>query len=67
MVAVITLTTIGYGDVYPITMAGKVIVGISAIFGIGMIALPGGIIASGLIENTGKKDSKVCPHCGKET
>ena len=52
---VVTLTTIGYGDVYPITMAGKIIAGTSVIFGIGMIALPGGIIASALIENARKK------------
>lgn len=65
--AVVTLTTIGYGDVYPVTVAGKVIAGVSAIFGIGMIALPGGIIASELIQNTKRKASKVCPHCGKET
>ena len=32
-----------------------------------MIALPGGIIASGLIENTKKETSEKCPHCGKET
>lgn len=65
--AVVTLTTIGYGDVYPITMAGKIIAGISAIFGIGMIALPGGIIASALIENSKNKVPVVCPHCGKES
>ncbi len=65
--AVVTLTTIGYGDVYPITMAGKVIAGVSAIFGIAMIALPGGIIASGIIENAKNKAPVVCPHCGKES
>jgi voltage-gated potassium channel len=65
--AVVTLTTIGYGDVYPITVAGKLIAGVSAIFGIGMIALPGGIIASELIHNSKRKASRVCPHCGKET
>ena len=65
--AVITLTTIGYGDVYPVTIAGKIIAGISAVFGIGMIALPGGIIASALIESTRRKVTIVCPHCGKES
>jgi voltage-gated potassium channel len=63
--AVVTLTTIGYGDVYPVTIAGKVIAGVSAIFGIGMIALPGGIIANGLIQNAKAKSKNVCPHCGK--
>ena len=65
--AVVTLTTIGYGDVYPITAAGKIIAGISAIFGIGMFALPGGIIASELIAKSKIKTTPVCPHCGKDT
>jgi len=64
--AVVTLATIGYGDVYPITIAGKIIAGVAAIFGIGMFALPGGIIASELISRTKNKDTPVCPHCGKQ-
>jgi voltage-gated potassium channel len=44
--AAITLTTIGYGDVYPITIAGKVIATLVAIAGIGLIAMPAGILAS---------------------
>ena len=46
--AVATLTTVGYGDVTPITVAGKVFGAIITILGIGMAALPAGIIASGL-------------------
>ena len=64
--AVVTLATIGYGDVYPITIAGKIIAGVAAIFGIGMFALPGGIIASELISRSKMKDMPVCPHCGKK-
>ncbi|MGQ3891722.1 potassium channel family protein [Legionella sp. CNM-4043-24] len=41
----ITLTTVGYGDVYPITPLGKVIASITAIAGIGLIAMPAGILA----------------------
>ena len=44
--AVITLTTIGYGDAYPITAAGKFVAAIVAISGIGLIAMPTGILAS---------------------
>ncbi len=44
---VATLTTVGYGDVYPITPLGKFLAGIIAILGVGLFALPAGIIASG--------------------
>jgi len=47
---VATLTTVGYGDVYPITIWGKFFAGLIAVLGIGIVALPSGILASGLIE-----------------
>jgi voltage-gated potassium channel len=65
--AVATLTTIGYGDIYPVTALGKFLSAIIAILGIGLVALPTGIISSGFIE-TVKEDRKphVCPHCGRD-
>ena len=42
---VITLTTVGYGDCYPVTAIGKVISGVTAMIGIGLFALPAGILA----------------------
>lgn len=45
-----TLTTIGYGDVYPITAIGRVIASLLAFIGIGLVALPTGILASGFIK-----------------
>ena len=51
----ITLTTIGYGDVYPITILGKLATTIIAIAGIGIVALPAGIIAGGFSEIVNKK------------
>ena len=67
---VITLATVGYGDVYPITPAGKLLGGIMALLGIGMFAIPAGIIGSGFVEEMskkreGQKDQAICPHCGK--
>jgi voltage-gated potassium channel len=44
--AVITMTTIGYGDVYPITAAGRLVASMVAICGIGLIAMPTGILAA---------------------
>jgi voltage-gated potassium channel len=48
--AIITLTTVGYGDVVPITPLGKVVAGVTAIMGIAMLALPVGIIATSFSE-----------------
>lgn len=48
--AVATLTTVGYGDVFPITPIGKVLSGIIAILGIGLVALPAGILSSAFVE-----------------
>lgn len=48
--AVATLTTVGYGDVYPITALGKICAGIIALIGIAIIALPAAILAGAFIE-----------------
>jgi voltage-gated potassium channel len=80
--AVATLTPLGYGGVEPITTTGKVISAIVAVIGIGLIALPTGIISAGFIQKiktieanekkeekgdeTKAIDRKICPHCGKE-
>ncbi len=49
--AVVTLTTVGYGDIVPITTGGKMFGGLIGLLGIGMIALPAAIMASGFVEN----------------
>jgi voltage-gated potassium channel len=68
--AVSTLTTVGYGDVYPITGLGKILSSIVAIIGIGIVALPTAIISSAFINNLQKnKESKnecKCPNCGEK-
>ena len=60
-----TLTTVGYGDVYPITSMGKILGGVIAIIGIGLFALPTGILASGFSEELSHRKLKVdhCPNC----
>lgn len=44
------LTTVGYGDVYPLTTGGRLISMVSSFFGIAMVALPSGVITAGFIE-----------------
>ena len=51
-----TLTTVGYGDIYPITTLGKIVGALIAFLGIGLFALPAGILGSGLVEATRKKE-----------
>lgn len=52
--ATISLTTVGYGDLYPVSTAGRVIAMVSSIFGIGIIALPSGIITAGFLKEMSK-------------
>jgi voltage-gated potassium channel len=54
--AIITLTTVGYGDVYPITVGGKVFTFIILMIGLGIVAIPTGIISSALTRSVDKKE-----------
>ena len=54
--ALATLTTVGYGDVVPVTVAGRVLGGFVMIFGLGMFALPIGIIASGFAQEIQRRE-----------
>ncbi len=67
--AVATLTTVGYGDIYPVTIMGKMLASVIAISGIGLVALPTGIISSGFVDEIQNKNNEkackcTCPECG---
>jgi voltage-gated potassium channel len=64
----VTLFTIGYGDLIPITPMGKVIAGITAFIGITIFLLPASVIASGFIDETQERypHYDYCPNCNKE-
>ena len=68
--AVATLTTVGYGDIYPVTAAGRFLGAVIAILGIGMVAIPTSILSSGFLEHFRSRERSSatirCPHCGKE-
>jgi voltage-gated potassium channel len=66
--SVATLTTVGYGDIYPVTMLGKFCASVISILGIGVFALPTGILGAGFVEEIQKSKQavKTCPHCGKQ-
>jgi len=60
--ALATLTTVGYGDIYPITLEGRIFTGVILMIGLGIVALPAGIIASSLTEarkQQNKKDNSI--------
>ena len=54
--ATISLTTVGYGDLYPVSTIGRIVAMISSFFGIAIIALPSGIITAGYLAEINKKD-----------
>ena len=74
------MTTVGYGDIYPITPIGRFLGAIIALLGIGMVAVPTSILSAGFMEVLEKNnepsspevkqesgdDKKYCPYCGKK-
>jgi voltage-gated potassium channel len=62
--AVATLTTVGYGDMAPVTAIGKLAASLVAILGLALFALPAGVLASAFVEQF--KQPGRCPHCGKD-
>ncbi|WP_158837779.1 ion transporter [Polaribacter sp. L3A8] len=67
--AIVTLTTVGFGDIAPQTPLGQLIASIIMILGYGIIAIPTGIVSSEMTKNTDNKihtNTQACPNCGKE-
>lgn len=75
-----TLLTVGYGDIVPITMAGKICGMVLTFLGVGMVAIPTGILSAGFVEQVSfikesetsgavvkpaEEEYSYCPHCGK--
>ena len=72
--AVATLSTVGYGDIYPVTVAGRIFGAVLALLGVAAVAVPTSIISSGLIERVTRRQKPIsargrfhyCPYCGKK-
>lgn len=65
--AIVTLTTVGYGDITPNTHLGQLLSAVIMLLGYGIIAVPAGIVTAELSKtHTPKVTSQVCPHCAKE-
>ncbi|MBZ4189647.1 ion transporter [Niabella beijingensis] len=61
--AIVTITTVGYGDVAPVTAAGKIIASFIMILGYSIIAVPTGIMSASVIYEEKRNRGKPCPHC----
>ena len=66
--AIVTITTVGYGDMTPITPAGKLIASLIMLIGYCIIAVPTGIVSAEMVSQKHKEKitTQVCPHCLKE-
>jgi voltage-gated potassium channel len=68
--AIVTMTTVGYGDIAPRTVLGQAVAAIVMIMGYGIIAVPTGIFSVELVAAARKQEHKVstqvCPGCAKE-
>ena len=65
--AIVTITTVGYGDIAPATPTGKFIASLIMLIGYGIIAVPTGILTTEIaLMSRSKKGHEACPGCGKE-
>jgi voltage-gated potassium channel len=66
--AIVTITTVGYGDITPATTAGKLVASFIMLIGYGIIAVPTGIVTTemALAARGREQKNEVCPKCGKE-
>ena len=65
---IVTITTVGYGDISPVTPFGKFIASFIMLMGYGIIAVPTGIVTTEMVIGARRKEQhhEVCPSCGKE-
>lgn len=64
--AIVTLTTVGFGDISPVTPLGQFVASIIMIMGYGIIAVPTGMVTAGVIKRNNFNNTKSCKSCSKE-
>ena len=64
--AIVTLTTVGYGDIAPKTVLGQMLASLLMILGYGIIAVPTGIVSAELVRAGTAAAARVCPGCGAD-
>ena len=64
--AIVTMTTLGYGDIAPVTIAGKMLAAFCVLTGYCIIAVPTGIVVGGIMDASRRRDetTDACPSCG---
>lgn len=63
--AIVTLTTVGYGDISPVTPLGQFLASLVMILGYGVIAVPTGIVTTELAAARDLHAGRICPNCGR--
>lgn len=63
--AVVTMTTVGYGDITPVTTLGRFFSAVVMLLGYTIIAVPTGIVSASMIQASHDAANRVCPNCGK--
>ena len=63
--ATVTMTTVGYGDIAPVTTLGRFLAGVVMLIGYTVLAVPTGIFTVSMVNMERKRKSMSCPHCGK--
>lgn len=68
---IVTLTTVGYGDVFPVTSLGKALSAVIALLGVGVVALPTGILGAAFVEEMAASRTRptvvvLCSRCGEQ-
>ncbi|MBL8728682.1 MAG: ion transporter [Planctomycetes bacterium] len=64
--AIVTLTTVGYGDIAPKTVAGQALASFVMLLGYGILAVPTGIVSAELVRQPPRTSTQHCPHCAAE-